>query len=105
MDDTVLFKALEFEEIKQIVRQLIGDLRERLEERKVALDLSDEALELVAREGFDPVYGARPLHRFIRREIETRIARALVAGEAPEGAHARVGVSDGHLGVAIDAPA
>ncbi len=105
VDDTVLFKALEFEEIKQIVRQLIGNLRERLEDHKVVLDLSDEALELVAREGFDPVYGARPLRRFIQREIETRIARALIAGEAPEGAHARVGVADGHLDVAIEAPA
>ncbi len=103
VDDTILFKALELEEIKKIVALLVGDLRTRLEERKVSLELSDEALDLVAREGFDPVYGARPLRRFIQREIETRIARALIAGEAPEGARVRVSVVDGHLHVAIEA--
>ena len=104
VDDTILFKALELEEIKKIVALMIVDLRTRLEERKVTLELADEALDLVAREGFDPVYGARPLHRFIQREIETRIARALIAGEAAEGARVRVTVSDGHLQVAIEAP-
>ena len=103
VDDTILFKALELEEIKKIVALLVGDLRTRLEERKVSLELSDEALDLVAREGFDPVYGARPLRRFIQREIETRIAKALIAGEASEGARVRVSVVDGHLHVAIEA--
>ena len=76
VDDTILFKALEFEEIKKIVDLVIRDLRKQLEERKVTLELSGEALEMVVREGVDPVYGARPLRRFTQREIETRVARA-----------------------------
>ena len=70
----------------------------------MSFELSDSARELIAREGFDPVFGARPLRRFIQREVETRIARALIAGEAREGGTARVGVEDGHLEVKIDPP-
>jgi ATP-dependent Clp protease ATP-binding subunit ClpB len=101
VDEIVLFKPLQFGEIVQIVDLMVAKLRKRLEDQKVTLDLSDEARELIATEGFDPVYGARPLHRFIQREVETRIARALLAGEAREGAHVSVGETDGHLDVQV----
>ncbi len=101
VDETVLFKPLQLDEIVRIVDLMFAELRGRLDERKVALDLSDPARELIAREGFDPVFGARPLRRFIQREIETRVARALLAGEAPEGSRVAVGVSDGQLDVQV----
>jgi ATP-dependent Clp protease ATP-binding subunit ClpB len=69
----------------------------------VTLELDDAAVELVAKEGFDPVFGARPLRRFIQREVETRLARALISGSAGEGSVARVRVSDGKIDVQIAA--
>jgi ATP-dependent Clp protease ATP-binding subunit ClpB len=104
VDETVLFKTLQLDEIKCIVDLMVAELRGRLADREVSFELSDPARELIAREGFDPVFGARPLRRFIQREVETRIARALIAGEAREGATARVGVEDGHLNVKIEPP-
>jgi ATP-dependent Clp protease ATP-binding subunit ClpB len=104
VDEVVLFKPLQLDEIKQIADLRIGEVRRRLEERKIGLELDEAARELIAREGFDPVYGARPLNRFIQREVETRIARALIAGEAREGAVVRVAVRDGRLAVEARAP-
>ncbi len=102
IDDTVLFKPLRLEEIEQIVDLLTADLRRRLGERGVRLDLTPEARALAARHGFDPVFGARPLKRYLQRELETRIGRALVAGEAGEGATIHVTARDGALEVGIE---
>jgi ATP-dependent Clp protease ATP-binding subunit ClpB len=86
VDDIVLFKPLTLEEIERIVELQIDDVRRRLADRRLTLDLTEAARELIAREGYDPVYGARPLKRFIQREVETRIGRALLSGEIREGA-------------------
>jgi len=86
VDDIVLFKPLTIEEIEHIVDLQIADVRRRLADRRLSLDLTEPARELIAREGYDPVYGARPLRRFIQREVETRIARALLSGEIQDGA-------------------
>jgi ATP-dependent Clp protease ATP-binding subunit ClpB len=85
VDDIVLFKPLTLAEIQSIVDLLLDDVRQRLEERRIAIDVTDEARRLIARSGYDPVYGARPLRRFIQHEVETRIARALIAGTIAEG--------------------
>jgi ATP-dependent Clp protease ATP-binding subunit ClpB len=105
LDEQILFRPLQLHEIKQIVGLMAAHVRGRLEDRKIALELSDPAVELIAREGFDPVFGARPLRRFIQREVETRIARALIAGEARDGSTVRVDVSDGRLSIEIEPPA
>jgi ATP-dependent Clp protease ATP-binding subunit ClpB len=86
VDEIVLFKPLTLGEIERIVDLQIEDVRRRLEERRIHLDLTKTARGFIARQGYDPVYGARPLRRFIQREVETRIARALVAGELAEAA-------------------
>ncbi len=104
VDDTILFSPLRFEEIQQIVGLMLDEVRDRLADQKISLEFSDPAQELIARQGFDPVYGARPLRRFIQREVETRIARALLAGEATEHATVRVGLSDGELAVTFEKP-
>jgi len=101
LDDIVLFRPLKLEEIERIVDLLTADLRARLADRRVTLELTPEARTLVAREGFDPVYGARPLKRFLQRQLESRIGRALLAGEAAEGAVVAVGVRGGELAVVI----
>jgi ATP-dependent Clp protease ATP-binding subunit ClpB len=85
VDDIVMFKPLSLEEIEQIVGLQVEGVRRRLADRGLGLELTDAARELIAREGYDPVYGARPLKRFIQREVETRIGRALLSGEIVEG--------------------
>jgi ATP-dependent Clp protease ATP-binding subunit ClpB len=99
LDDVVLFKPLTEAEIEQVVHLMLGELRSRLAERQISLDVSEEAVRFIARQGFDPVYGARPLRRFIAREVETRIARALVAGDVGPGSVVEVGIRDDELSV------
>jgi ATP-dependent Clp protease ATP-binding subunit ClpB len=88
VDDTVLFKALTLEDIKKIVELQLALLRARLADRHITLELTDAAKEHIAREGYDPVYGARPLKRFLQRALETPLSRQLVAGIVTD--HTRV---------------
>ena len=85
IDDIVIFNALGKEQIKAIVDIQLMDLRERLEERKMELELTDAAKELLAIEGFDPVYGARPLKRAIQQKIVQPLAIKLLRGEFHDG--------------------
>ncbi|MDA0323569.1 MAG: ATP-dependent chaperone ClpB [Verrucomicrobia bacterium] len=90
VDDIVLFKTLNVEEIKRIVGLLIEELSARLANRDVDIELSERACAYIAREGYDPVFGARPLKRFIQQHLETPIARKLISGELEEGSRVRV---------------
>ncbi|WLR51568.1 ATP-dependent chaperone ClpB [Bacillus tianshenii] len=92
VDDTILFKPLTKQELKGIVDKLTQDLQHRLSDRQMTLSLTEEAKVLLAEEGFDPVYGARPLKRYIQRKLETQIARRIIAGEIIEGSHITVDV-------------
>jgi len=80
LDDVVLFSPLTQADIEQIVDLLLDEVRRRLTEQGIGLEVTDAARALIAREGYDPVYGARPLKRFIQREVETPVARAILAG-------------------------
>ena len=86
LDDIVLFKPLGKEQIAAIVRLQLADLRGRLAEQDMGLELTDSAIEWIAEKGFDPVYGARPVKRAIQRELETPIARKIVSGAVMPGA-------------------
>ena len=97
IDDVVLFKPLLLSEITKIVDLLIVDLRNRLSNRQIDLTLSEDAKGFIARKGFDPVFGARPLKRFLQHELETRIGRALISGDISDGAQIEVDVTDGDL--------
>ncbi|MER7519249.1 ATP-dependent chaperone ClpB [Streptomyces sp. NPDC126499] len=99
VDDVVLFKPLTLPEIERVVDLLSEDVRHRLADRRMDLTLTEEARRHIAAEGFDPVYGARPLRRFIQREVETRIGRALLAGDVADGSTVTVDVDDDHLTV------
>ena len=105
LDDIVLFKPLTQPEIERIVDHMLDDVRARLAERQIKLEISEDARRLVAQQGFDPIYGARPLRRFIAREVETRIGRALLAGDVLDGAVIRTGYMDGGLTVTYENPA
>jgi ATP-dependent Clp protease ATP-binding subunit ClpB len=99
IDDTVLFKPLQPDEIRRIVDLLLAGLRSRLAEREISLEVSDEAKDHLGQQGYDPVYGARPLKRYLQRELETRIGRKLIAGEVPDGSLVEVVLRDGALAV------
>ncbi|MGV9325170.1 ATP-dependent chaperone ClpB [Streptosporangium sandarakinum] len=101
VDDIVIFKPLTMGEIEHIVDLMFTELRVRLGERGMRLELSAEARRHIAERGYDPVYGARPLRRFISREVETRIGRALLTGDVGEGTVVRVGLSGGELTVSF----
>jgi ATP-dependent Clp protease ATP-binding subunit ClpB len=105
LDDIVLFKPLTQPEIEQIVDLMVGALRARLADRSMTVDLDEDARAFIAEQGFDPVYGARPLRRFIAREVETPVARALVAGDVRDAAVITIGLADGKLAVSYDNPA
>jgi ATP-dependent Clp protease ATP-binding subunit ClpB len=84
IDETVMFKPLSLEEIEQIVDLLIADVNKRLADKRVTVVLDPKAKVWVAEKGYDPVFGARPLKRFLQRHLETRLARALIGGEVGE---------------------
>ena len=105
VDEIVLFKPLTLQEIERIVDLQIADVRSRLAERRLALELTEAARALIAQEGYDPVYGARPLRRFIQREVETRIGRALIAGEIRDGTRITVDADGDELAVRWTQPA
>jgi ATP-dependent Clp protease ATP-binding subunit ClpB len=85
VDEIVVFHSLSREHLKQIVEIQLERLRARLEERHIALDLTERAREHLAAVGYDPSYGARPLKRAIQKEIETPLGRLLLKGEVKDG--------------------
>jgi len=97
IDDIVLFTPLTRAEIVKIVDLQMVELTARLREHEITLALDDDARQFIAREGYDPVYGARPLKRFIQKRVETPIARRILAGKLLEGSTARIGLREGEL--------
>ncbi|MFF5225286.1 ATP-dependent chaperone ClpB [Dactylosporangium sp. NPDC000521] len=100
IDETVLFKPLTLPEIERIVDLLLDDLRARLADRRITVEVTEAARRFIAEAGFDPVFGARPLRRFLQREVETRIARTLLTGDVLDGA--TITVDRGPAGIDID---
>jgi len=97
VDEIVLFKPLTLAEITHIVDLQLNLLRARLAERHIDLELTKEAKELLARRGYDPVYGARPLKRLIQRELETKLSRALLKGEIADHSRVEITAKQGEL--------
>jgi ATP-dependent Clp protease ATP-binding subunit ClpB len=87
VDEIVVFHPLTREQLRQIVDIQLERLRKRLAERKIELELTDKARDYFAEQGYDPVYGARPLRRTIQRELETALGRKLLLGEIRDGSH------------------
>jgi ATP-dependent Clp protease ATP-binding subunit ClpB len=93
----VVFEPLTREQIGEIVELQLARLRDRLAERRLTIELTDEAKEAVAEAGWDPAYGARPLKRAVQRLIENPLALRLLEGEFAEGDAVRVDAQDGEL--------
>ena len=92
LDDQIIFHSLRREELRRIVSLQVERLRQRLTDRKLGLAISEAATDWLANAGYDPVYGARPLKRAIQRELETPIAKAILAGQYSEGGNVAVDV-------------
>jgi ATP-dependent Clp protease ATP-binding subunit ClpC len=94
IDEIIVFDPLTEDDLKKIVELLLGDVRERLADRKVGLELTDAAKEALVKEGYDPVYGARPLRRTIERRVANPLSRRILAGDFAEGDTALVDFVD-----------
>jgi len=86
VDDTIVFHALDQAQVERIAAIQLARLHARLAERRIALEVTPDALAQLARSGFDPVFGARPLKRAIQQRIETPLSLRLIAGEVADGA-------------------
>jgi len=90
VDEIIFFKPLKMEEITEIVKLLLKQLEERLKERNISLEVTPEAMSIITKNGYDPVYGARPLKRYIQKKLETQIARLIIGGSATDGSRIMV---------------
>ena len=97
IDDSVVFKPLGKTEIRQIAAIQLKILSKRLAENDINIEFSESALDLIGAEGFDPVYGARPLKRAIQSELENPLAQKLLAGEFATGDVIKVDITDGEI--------
>jgi len=94
VDEILVFRSLTREQLAKIVEIQVGWLQRRLQDRRIVLHFSDEAKNLLAERGYDPVYGARPLKRVIQRSVETPLAKKIMAGEVPDGSAVGVVVAN-----------
>ena len=101
VDDIIMFKSLDKEEIKKIIDIFIKSLANRLKEKDIDIEITDAAKEIMVREGYDPVYGARPLKRYIGNTLETMIARRLIAGEIYNGCTIVVDGEDDNISIRV----
>ncbi len=103
IDDIIVFHSLGDEQLAKIVRILVGAVGKRLEEQGIRINLTDDAYALIAREGHDPIYGARPLRRAIQRLLEDPLSEALLSGQVQRGRDVHVSVGeDGRLSFLSD---
>jgi ATP-dependent Clp protease ATP-binding subunit ClpB len=104
VDDIVLFTPLTLTQIEHIVDLQLAELRNRLAANQIQLEITPEARRLIAEHGYDPVYGARPLRRYIAHEVETKIGRALLRGDIAAGGTIDVNAENGELAVSYAEP-
>lgn len=99
LDEIVFYKPLTHEDIKQIVNLLLADLGNRLKEKSLSLEITEDAKNLIIESSYDPVYGARPMKRYIQSNVETLVARTILSGDLDIGDTLVVDVIDSRLGV------
>jgi ATP-dependent Clp protease ATP-binding subunit ClpA len=101
IDETVIFKRLVRDEIRQIVDLQLNGLRARIGERRLDLEATPEALDALAAEGYDPAFGARPLKRVVQRLVENPLAMMIVDGQVGDGTVVRLEAGDGDAPVRV----
>jgi ATP-dependent Clp protease ATP-binding subunit ClpB len=97
VDDTIIFKALDLSAVGNIVKLILQDINEKLEERYISMEFADAAVKFIAETSFDPHYGARPLRRFIQKELETKLAKMILQGDIPDNSKIKLDFVDGDL--------
>ncbi|NYC95266.1 ATP-dependent Clp protease ATP-binding subunit ClpB [Clostridium acetobutylicum] len=97
LDDIIMFKPLSINEIGKIIDIFLENIKSKLKEKNIKIDIAEEAKKIIAEEGYDPVYGARPLKRYIENTIETHIAKMFISGEISEGDILKIEGSDSKL--------
>jgi ATP-dependent Clp protease ATP-binding subunit ClpB len=97
IDETIVFQPLRKNEIHKIVRLQLDRLEKQLAESQIRFEVSDEAIDAIAEEGYDPAFGARPLKRVIQRKLQNPLATELLKGHFPEGSGIRVDLEDGEF--------
>jgi ATP-dependent Clp protease ATP-binding subunit ClpC len=103
LDDIIVFHYLEPEHVRRIAEMFISELTRRLQARQIHLEVEPAVLDRLAQEGFDPVYGARPLRREVERKLENPLAMKMVREECPPGSRVRAVLRDGQVGFEISA--
>ncbi len=101
VDEIVTFRPLMLEQIKAIVELLMQSLRKRLAERKIIVEITPEAAAFIAESAYDPVYGARPIRRYLQQHVETPLARKLIAGEIRDEQTVSVALKDDSIGFEV----
>ncbi|PTK57206.1 ATP-dependent chaperone ClpB [Staphylococcus haemolyticus] len=96
MDDIVLFKPLSINDMSMIVDKILTQLNIRLMDQRISIDVSDDAKKWLGEEAYEPQFGARPLKRFVQRQIETPLARMMIKESMPEGTVVKVDINDDH---------
>ena len=99
IDDIIVFRALTEQDIEEVARRMLKIVADRMESMGIHLEASDEAVKELAREGFDPQYGARPLRRAIQSKVEDAVAEKMLDGTLKTGDTAKLAVEDGKLAV------
>jgi ATP-dependent Clp protease ATP-binding subunit ClpA len=105
VDDIIIFEPLTEKELRQIIEIMLGEVRERLSDRRISLELTDAAKEALVTEGYDRVYGARPLRRTVERRVENQLSKRILAGEFRDGDQVVVDYVDGEYAFNKGAPA
>jgi ATP-dependent Clp protease ATP-binding subunit ClpC len=94
LDDIIVFHYLEKEEVKRIANMFVVELAQRMEQREIALTVDTAVITKLAQDGYNPVYGARPLRREVERQVENPLAMMIVKGECPNGSHVHIDLKD-----------
>ena len=97
VDDIIMFKPLSETGITKIIDIFVGEVANRLKDRNITLDITPEAKHILAVEGYDPVYGARPLKRYIQNTLENKLARMIIAGDVNYGSHVVIDGKDNEI--------
>jgi ATP-dependent Clp protease ATP-binding subunit ClpC len=97
LDDVIVFHYLEKDHVRQIASMFVQELAQRMSVRDITTQVDQDVIDKLATDGFDPVYGARPLRREVERQVENPLAMKMVKGECPPGSHVRIALKDGSV--------
>ena len=103
LDEIIMFKPLTKDNIGNIINLLVADLNKRLADREITVELTDAAKQYIVEHGYDPIYGARPLKRFLQKHVETLSAKLILADKVREGDTILIDVSGNELTAAVKA--